>query len=99
MTRRPRTSKPSPGRSPNALARENARLREQQAATADILRLIAGSPADTQPVFDGIVRSAARLCDAAIAAVFQTDGRLLHHPANFGADPEALALVRAQYPR
>ena len=37
---------------------------EQQTATSEILRVISGSPTDTQPVFDAIVTNAARLCDA-----------------------------------
>ncbi len=34
---------------------------EQQAVTSEILRLISSSPADTQPVFDAIVKSGVRL--------------------------------------
>jgi GAF domain-containing protein len=52
-----------------------------------------------QPVFDTIVRSAARLCRAVIAAVHLTDGRMLYHQANYGSSPEALAAQRALYPR
>src|SRR5437868_15504483 len=43
--------------------------REQQAATAGILKVIAGSPADVQPVFDAIASSANRLIGAFSTAV------------------------------
>ncbi len=71
----------------------------QQTATSEILRTIAHSQTDVQPVFDTIVESAARLCRAANAAVFLTDGQMLYLPANYGGSPEALAAVRERYPR
>jgi GAF domain-containing protein/anti-sigma regulatory factor (Ser/Thr protein kinase) len=71
---------------------------EQQTATSEILRTIAHAQTDAHPVFDTIVRSAARLCQAATAAVFLSDGRMLYHPANHGGPPEALAAARARYP-
>src|SRR5947208_1124895 len=37
--------------------------REQQAATAGILKVIASSPSDVQPVFEAIAASAKRLLD------------------------------------
>ncbi len=72
---------------------------DQQTATSEVLRAIAHTQADVQPVFDTIVRSAARLCRAIIAAVHLTDGRMLYHQANYGSSPEALAAQRALYPR
>ena len=73
---------------------------KQQTATAEILRVISSSQTDVQPVFDTIVQNAARLCHAANAAVFLTDGRLVHQPANYGSSPpEALAAALARFPR
>ena len=57
------------------LGEENARLtrelraaRDRQTATSDILRVISQSPTDVQPVFETIVRTAARLlrCDRSL---------------------------------
>jgi GAF domain-containing protein len=72
---------------------------EQQTATAEILRVISQSQTDVQPVFDTIVRGAARLCHAVMASVLLTDGQTLYLPANYGSSPEALAAVRAGFPR
>jgi len=72
---------------------------EQQTATSEILRVISSAHTDAQPVFDTIVQSAVRLCNAANAAVFRTDGRTVYEPANYGSSPEALATTRARYPR
>jgi two-component system NtrC family sensor kinase len=72
---------------------------EQQTATSEVLRTIAYAQSDVQPVFDTIVRSAARLCHAVMASVLLTDGRMLYLPANYGSSPEALSAVRARFPR
>src|SRR5262245_45828244 len=62
-----------------------AKAREQQAATADILRVISSSPTDLQRVFADIATSAARLCDAYDATILQVDGDLLRLVAHHGS--------------
>jgi len=62
-----------------ALTEAHAQVSEaldQQTATGEILRAIAQAQTELQPVFDTVVRSADRLCHAAVAAVFLTDGRM-----------------------
>ena len=56
------------------LEQRNAELTEsleQQTATAEVLRVIASSPTNLDHVLHAIVESAARLCDAEIAAIQQ----------------------------
>ena len=74
------------------LTRELSEAREQQAATAEILRVISSSPTDQQRVFAEIATSAARLCDAYDATIFQVDGDLLHPIAHYGPIPQGDAL-------
>ena len=50
---------------------------EQQTATSDILRVIASSPTDIQPVLDVVAENAARLCAAKDATIFRVDGDTL----------------------
>jgi len=64
--------------------RERDEAREQQKATAEILRVIRTSPADVQPVFETIVRNAVTLCGSLYANVFRYDGELLHATSDLG---------------
>src|SRR5262245_13311823 len=69
------------------LMRELAESREQQAATAEILRVISSSPTDLQRVFAEIAASAARLCDANDAAINLLDGDVLRLVGHEGPIP------------
>ena len=80
-----------------ALKREAEAL-EQQTATAETLRVISSSPTDVQPVFDAIVKSAVRLCDAFIGDVYRFDGELIHFVAQHNFTPEALEIMRQLFP-
>src|SRR4030095_734066 len=70
-----------------AQAREIREGAEQQAATSDILRMIASSPADLQSVLDAIAESAAKLCDAADAVLWRVDGDFFRLASHFGRIP------------
>src|SRR6476661_1235411 len=81
------------------LSRELEEAREQQTATAEILRVIRASPADAQPAFEAIVRNAVSLCGGLFANVFSFDGKLLHYVASHNVGPSYADLIRASYPR
>jgi signal transduction histidine kinase len=93
-----RSSRPSGGSDLHDLEQRLAESLEREEATAALLGVISSARTDAQPVFDTIARSAVRLCRAATAAVFVSDGRMVYHPANHGGSPEALAAARARYP-
>ena len=58
--------------------------REQQAATAEILKVIASSPGDVQPVFDVVARHAAGICGAQFVDIIVVQGDALHQEASYG---------------
>ena len=72
---------------------------EQQTATSEILRVISRSPTDEQPVFDAIVESARRLCDASFSVVFLTEAGRLTLAAVQGVDSAGVAALQTVYPR
>ena len=73
-----------------ARTRELSEAREQQAATADVLKIISGSPGELQPVFDAILANATRLCDAKFASLFLSEGDQLRRVSLHNA-PTAFA--------
>jgi adenylate cyclase len=87
------------------IAMENARLLtetrealEQQTATAEVLRVIAGSTANVQPAFDAIAAAGVRLTAASMSGIVTYDGKLMHLAAMIGATPEEDENIRAVFP-
>ncbi len=84
-----KSQRASPKKTDAKLVRENRELRrkraeslEREAATSDILRMIAGSLMDLQSVLDAIAERAARLCVADDALITRIDGDSLMRVAN-----------------
>jgi len=72
-----------------------------QAATVEVLKLMAASPSDAQPVFALLVRLATELCNGNGTALFEYDGKFIHYRAYYGPfdqDSDASKNYRAMFP-
>src|SRR5499433_3184808 len=59
----------------------------EQTGTSEILRVIADSPTDLQPVLDVVAENAARLCEANDALILRVEGDILRLMASYGSLP------------
>ncbi|MDA9492130.1 GAF domain-containing sensor histidine kinase [Bradyrhizobium sp. CCBAU 11361] len=87
------------------IAIENARLfnetketLERQTATADILKVMAASPSDVQPVFDAIAANANRLIGGFSTAVLRYVDGAAHLAAFTPTDPAGDRVLQASFP-
>src|SRR5215472_6541493 len=87
------------------LRRANAELQQRldeglarEAATAEILRVISGSPIDVQPTFDAIATAAVTLTNSALSGVVTYDGSLMHIAALCGFSHKEHGNIRDLFP-
>jgi signal transduction histidine kinase len=87
------------------IAIENTRLfnetqeaLEQQTATADILKVIASSPDDVQPVFDAIAARSNQLVGGLSATVLTISDDAMHLRAFTPGSPQADAALKSLFP-
>ncbi|MBV6450101.1 MAG: Sensor histidine kinase RcsC [Anaerolineales bacterium] len=71
---------------------------EQQTATSEILRVIASSPTDIQPVLDAITENAVKLLGAAFGNLYRTDGKYIYESAQYNFPSEAVEEAKRSYP-
>src|SRR4030095_3880614 len=64
---------------------------EQQTATGEVLRVIASSPTELQPVLDTVIANAVRLIGAEHGHIRQYDGEFLHLVAYYKVSTEGAA--------
>jgi signal transduction histidine kinase len=67
--------------------RELSEAREQQAATAEVLRIISSSPGELEPVFQAMLENATRICEAKFGVLYRYDDGAFCPAAMLNAPP------------
>lgn len=98
MTTTPETMVADPQKIIAELQRKSDELTAQQAATADILKVIASSPSNVQPVFEAIAERSNRLVNGLSTAVHSIVDDVQYLMAFTPISPAADAALKAFYP-
>ena len=85
---RRKTSAPTLAEQLAAKTRELDEALQQQAATADVLKVISSSAGDLQPVFKSILANATRICRAEIGTLGLVEGDAFRNVALHNVPPE-----------
>jgi GAF domain-containing protein len=81
-----------------ACKRELAEALDQQAATAEVLRIISSSPGELEAVFQAMLANATRLCEAKFGVLFLHEGDAFRAVALHGAAPPSFVENRRRNP-
>jgi GAF domain-containing protein len=69
------------------LTRERDEALEQLSAASEVLKVISSSPGELEPVFQAMLVSAVRICDAKFGVLYRYDNEAFNTVALFGAPP------------
>jgi class 3 adenylate cyclase len=86
-------SRPHNSRVVEALSSELAQLREQQAATNEVLLAVGRSDFELQPIFEMVVEQAIRLCEADAGQIFVKEGDHFRLACASGGSEEYRSLI------
>jgi len=78
--------------------RERDEALERFSATSEVFKVISSSPADLNLVFETILQSATRICEAKFGTLFRFDGGVLQPVAQVGTPVELIEAQRRSGP-
>ncbi len=71
---------------------------EQQTATSEVLKVISSSPGELEPVFQAMLESATRICEAKFGILYRFDGEAFHFAADVGTPRKFADYLRRRGP-
>jgi class 3 adenylate cyclase/putative methionine-R-sulfoxide reductase with GAF domain len=80
------------------LTRERDEALEQQAATAEVLKIISSSNGQLEPIFQTILANAVRICEAKFGVLYPYENGTFRFVAEFGVPPALSDFIRRRGP-